>query len=106
MRKTITQADVRMKKKERARVFLALALSPALSPNLNKTLVRTLFEKLDTHIFKGQKCDVHTPLLIGPKPFFCRVNRLAMNVSLANSPFQKDYEHKSPKMTGFPISRL
>ena len=102
------QADVGMKKKERARLFLALAPSPALSPNLNKTLVRTLFEKHDTHILQGQKCEVHTPLLIGPKPFFseCRVNRLAMNVSLANSPFQKDYEHKSPKITGFAISRL
>ena len=70
MRKTIMQADVRMKKKVRSRVFLALAPSPALSPNLSKTLVRTLFEKHDTHILQGQKCEVHTPLLIGPKPFF------------------------------------
>ena len=64
------QADVRMKKKVRSRVFLALAPSPALSPNLNKTLVRTLLKKHDTHILQGQKCEVHTPLLIAPKPFF------------------------------------
>ena len=64
------QADVRMKKKERARVFLALAPSPALSTYPNKTLVRTLFEKHATHVLQGQKCEVHTPLLIGPKPFF------------------------------------
>ena len=64
------QADVRMKKKVRARVFLALAPSPALSPNLNKTLVRTFFEKHDTHTLHGQKCEVHTPLLIDPKPVF------------------------------------
>ena len=70
MRKTIMQADAGMKKKERARLFLALAPSLALSPNLNKTLVRTLFEKHDTHILQGQKCQVHTPLLISPKPFF------------------------------------
>ena len=49
------QADVRMKKKERARVFLALAPSTALSPNLSKTLVRALFGKTSYTYFAGAK---------------------------------------------------
>ena len=70
MRETITQADIGMKRKVRARVFPASAHYVALSPNLNKTLVRTLVKKHDTDILHGQKSEIHTSLLIGPKPFF------------------------------------